>query len=610
MIVSLSDFQDVLQRFMGPGQYALDTETTGLKWFANDKLFSIILADEADAYYFNFNDVPDHLGNWPEYEYRLPRRFLTFFKPILSIKDSLWFMHNAKFDVGMLSREGLDPAGTIHCTEAMARLINSNHKQYSLDLCLQRMAQTLGHPTPQKDDTVKKYVQKHKLYTDVYVRGKEKPIREVHYHKVPFDIMSTYGVKDGLGEYALGVQQRLWLGGIVQQIEKSRGVITEERKLTKTLFPMEAAGMRIDVPYVEKALDNELKVVKKVEKEYKALTGKDFVDSNVQFAKAFDKLWLTYPRTEKGNPSFAQAALDEVDNPIANIIKDRRAAAKRASSYYSSFLYYEHNGKIHANSRQGGAATGRMSYRSPALQTIPKLDEDKIGSEKVRRCFIPDPDFCLFMPDYDQMEYRMMLDAAGETKIIKLILKEGLDVHTATAQMMGISRSNAKTINFMLLYGGGAAKLAAALGISEGEAKSLKRLYFERLPAVRRWMNVIQYKAKKQGYVVNWAGRRCKIDRGFEYKAPNYYIQGGCADVVKKVMNKIHWELWQHTQKSRMLLQVHDELIFGMHKDEIEICPAIVSIMETTYPHKTLPLTVGAKHSWKSWGDPVDGYPT
>ena len=605
MIVTLSNFQDVLERFKQPGDYALDTETTGLKWYANDKLFSIILADEADAYYFNFNEEPDHLGNWAPYEYRLPRRFLSFFQSILDIKDSLWFMHNAKFDKGMLSREGLHPAGTIHCTEAMARLINSNFKNYTLKECLKRMAQQTFQPVPQKDDVVKKYVQKHKLYIDVRVKGKEKPIREVHYHKVPFDIIAPYGLQDGVAERALGVQQRLWLGGMVQQIEKSAGCITEERKLTKTLFPMEKAGMRINVPYVEKALDDELEVVKSVEKEYLALTGEAFVDSNIKFAAAFDALGLTYPRTEKGNPSFAKAALDEVDNPIANVIKDRRAAAKRASSYYSSFLYYEHNGKIHANSRQGGAATGRMSYRDPALQTIPKLDEDKIGSEKVRRCFIPDPDSCLFMPDYDQMEYKMMLDAAGETEIINLIL-DGLDVHTATAMMMGVSRTAAKTINFMLLYGGGAAKLAAALGISEGEAKNLKRLYFEKLPNVRTWINMIQYRAKKQGYIVNWAGRKCVIDRGFEYKAPNYYIQGGCADVVKKAMNEIGDRL---VGESEMLLQVHDELIFNVHKDELKICPMIVNIMQTIYPHKTLPLTVGAKHSWKSWGDPVYGYP-
>jgi len=605
VIVSLSEFQDVLQRFKKPGAYALDTETTGLKWYANDKLFSIILADEADAYYFNFNEEPDHLGNWPDYEYRLPRRFLSFFNDILEIKDSLWFMHNAKFDKGMLAREGLRLAGTIHCTEAMARLINSNFKNYSFGECLKRMALELGHPTPQKDDIAKKYVQKHKLFTNVRVRGKEKPIKEVYYHKIPFDIITTYGLQDGKAELALGNQQRLWLGGMVQQIQKAGDCITEERKLTKTLFQMDTTGMGIDVPYVEQCLSSELETVKAVEKEYLALTGEAFIDSNIKFAAAFDALGLSYPRTEKGNPSFAKDALDEVDNPIANVIKDRRAAAKRASSYYSSFLYYEHNGRIHANSRQGGAATGRMSYREPALQTIPKIDEDKLGSEKVRRCFIPDPDFCLFMPDYDQMEYRMMLDAAGETNIIDLILG-GLDVHTATAEMMGVSRKAAKTINFMLLYGGGAAKLAEALGISEAEAKSLKRLYFERLPNVRTWINMIQYRAKKQGYIVNWAGRRCTIDRGFEYKAPNYYIQGGCADVVKKAMNVIDNRL---VGKSKMLLQVHDELIFNIHKDEFKICPQIVSIMQTIYPHKTLPLTVGAKHSWKSWGDPVSGYP-
>lgn len=609
MIVTTDNFKDTLERFNKPGQYALDTETTGLKWYGKDKLFSIILADSADSYYFNFNEDPDHLGNFPQHQYRLPREFLKLFKPILEIKDSLWFMHNAKFDVGMLAKEGLSPAGTLHCTEAMARLINSNYKSYTLDECLKRMAKQLGNWVPQKDDVVKKYVQKHKLYTDIKIRGKEKPMREMYYNKVPFDIMVSYGQDDALGEYALGVQQRLWLGGIIQQIPKSEECFTEERKLTKTLFEMEKTGLAINVPYVEKCLDEELKTVSKVEKEYKGLTGRDFVDSNVQFAQAFDQMGLNYPRTEKGNPSFAEKALNEVDNPIANIIKDWRAASKRASSYYSSFLYYEEKGRLHANSRQGGAATGRMSYRNPALQTIPKIDEDKLGSEKVRRCFIPDENYCFFMPDYDQMEYRMMLDAAGEKSVIDLILHDGLDVHSATAETMGVTRKFAKTINFMLLYGGGAAKLAAALDIPLEEAYSLKRLYFSKLTQVREWINMIQYRAKKQGYIVNWAGRRCKIDQGYEYKAPNYYIQGGCADVVKKLMNNVHNELFFGSKKSGMLLQVHDELIFRIHKDELDICPGIVREMENIYQFKTLPLTVGAKHSWTSWGDPVEGFP-
>jgi DNA polymerase-1 len=258
------------------------------------------------------------------------------------------------------------------------------------------------------------------------------------------------------------------------------------------------------------------------------------------------------------------------------------------------------------------------------------------------------------MIDFDQMEYRLMLDYAGEKQLIELV-KSGLDVHEATAQMMStesrtVSRDEAKTINFMLLYGGGTAKLAMALfptKLPEKELKlvfeainfwsrfdlaakeafnkidpalvehdkpflrkaaELKELYFEKLPAVKKFIKSVQNVAIERKTLVNWMGRVYQFPvPESAFKAPNYLIQGGCADIVKIAMGRIAERL--RGLKSRMVVQVHDEVVFEIHRDELNIVPELKQILESVYPAKYLPLTCGVDHSWVSWSDKVEGLP-
>ena len=165
MIVSKGDLKNgILEKFMRSGCYGLDTETTGLRWWGGDRLFSIILADTEDSYYFNFNDKPDHLGNSVPEEYILPRDAFKQFSQCFQNLNSTWYAHNAKFDMGFLSKEGLRFGGGVHCTEAVARLLDSSHFSYSLDNCVKRMNAALKIQGVEKDDAVKTYINKHKLY--------------------------------------------------------------------------------------------------------------------------------------------------------------------------------------------------------------------------------------------------------------------------------------------------------------------------------------------------------------------------------------------------------------------------------------------------------------
>ena len=241
-----------------------------------------------------------------------------------------------------------------------------------------------------------------------------------------------------------------------------------------------------------------------------------------------------------------------------------------------------------------------------------------------------------------------MLEYARQMDVIRKV-QDGLDIHTATAEMMGVERKPAKTLNFMLLYGGGVVKLAMALfpvKLGENElwamwrehnewkfepgdeailkrltvndweenlpwlleAQRLKNLYFEKLPMVESWVDRVKAAAKERGFVRDWTGRElyCKVKR-FSYKMPNAIIQGGCSSVAKHAL--IQLDSFLQGKKSKPLVQVHDEILFKVHRDELDIVPNLKNIMENVFPYQHLKLTCSVSHSWESWGKLVDGAP-
>jgi DNA polymerase-1 len=234
---------------------------------------------------------------------------------------------------------------------------------------------------------------------------------------------------------------------------------------------------------------------------------------------------------------------------------------------------------------------------------VEKDHPDYASHYLIRRSFIPRLEYFFVMMDYDQFEYRMMVNYARETSLIEKI-QSGIDVHTATAELMGVSRKEAKTINFMLLYGGGVQKLAEALNVPLTRAKFLKEKYFATLPKVQILISQIQNAVCSRGYLENWFGRRYTLPRELAYKGPNYLIQGGCADWVKIAICNIHRFLKPY--KSRILLQIHDELLFEIHEEEKFIIPKLKYLMENVShipPHDKLRYTVGIEYSYASWQD-------
>jgi DNA polymerase I-like protein with 3'-5' exonuclease and polymerase domains len=602
LIVSKSNFEQIIERLSKTGKYGLDTETTGLR--RSDRLFSIIFADEEDSYYFSFNDEPDHLGVPVPEQHRLPRAWIERIQQILDNPESTFYIHNAKFDMGMLAKEGLVVVGTVHCTEAMERVRKNNlgEGQYNLDACVQRLGDA-------KDDQVKAYIKKHKLGHKVEIPGKGKPADVLYFNKVPFSFMTEYAGKDARLHLKLGQYQEREFARIDAEAPghapKVLTLVENEKQLTKAVHRMEERGIRINRSYTQEALSYTQQAAASAMQSFEELTGYPYEESSATFQAVFKKFGVELPKTATGRPSTNKQVLDALNHPVADKIREIRGLQKLASTYYSSFLYFaDENDIIHPNFRQGGTETSRFSCSDPNVQNPPKEDEeeDRLKPYIVRRCLIPRPGEITVAIDYKAQEFRMMIDYAGEHALIEAIMS-GTDPHQATADLVGCTRKQAKTINFGLLYGMGKDKLARALGLSVQEAQELKWLYFSKLPKVKQFIRGVQDRATARGYVWNWNGFRCNLaDPKNSYIIPNHLIQGGAGQVLRIAIVEIDAYCRAKRLRSGIEAQIHDELVFGVHPNEIEEVLAIQRIMESIYrPLNGMRLDCDVSHSLKSF---------
>lgn len=577
-------------------ELSFDVETTGLRPFHGDVAFAAVLSTDKKSCYVDLTD-PAALAELIEF---------------IRVRPRTYYQHNAKFDMHFARLCGIEFPWEcdIVCTAALARVVNSDLEGgYSLANCGKH------YLNDEKFDTVKKYVEDNELYNYVEVDGLAKRVRYDHYDRVPREIMEPYARQDGYLTYKLGqcLRDRLLLQ-IAGDRKIKADVAINERQLTKTCWDMEQKGVLLDMNFVRKAMAHEQAKFEEATQAFAKETGRDYVASAKAFTEAFEAVGYStasLDRTDKGNIRFDHKALAGIGNDAAKFALAAKDAKSRAN-FYAGFAYHaDVQSLIHTSFRQYGTKTGRFSSAEPNLQNLsrPDMDEEvQLEEFPVRRAIIPySSDYCLVMLDFAQQEFRMMLDYAGQMDLIEEI-KAGKDVHSATAQLVGIERYKAKTLNFALLYGAGARRVSEMLGITEDEARELIRKFYAALPKVEDLIRQVRYVAKYRGYIVNWFGRRIEYpDRGKAYAAPNHLIQGGAADVIRIAMNRSAALL--APTRSHLCLTIHDELVFNMHKNELDLVPEIQRIMETVYPYKHLPLPVDVSHSWKSLADKVKGLP-
>ncbi len=393
---------------------------------------------------------------------------------------------------------------------------------------------------------------------------------------------------------------------------------TIEEPLIDVLTDIEFTGVRINSDFLN---DYSVTLGKLIEEKEKLIYEKAGVQFNIASPKQvggvlFERLQIPYrwKKTSTGAFSTDVDKLNElsVDHDIVADILEFRKFSKLKSTYVNALplMVNPKTGRIHSNFNQARAATGRLASDNPNLQNIPiKTD----AGREIRKAFIPrDENYVLFAADYSQIELRLIADISKEPTMLAAF-ENGLDFHKATAakvysvdydSVTAEQRRNAKTVNFSIIYGAGATNLSRQLGIKRAEAKELITTYFNEFPDLKKYMDETVQFARDNGYVMTLKGRkrtlrdinsRNGLTRSTaERIAVNTPIQGAAADMIKLAMIDIHKFLKEGEYKTKMIMQVHDELVFDMHKSELEVLqPIIEQKMKDAMSGLNVPILVG-----------------
>jgi DNA polymerase-1 len=398
-----------------------------------------------------------------------------------------------------------------------------------------------------------------------------------------------------------------------------------ETPLVRVLADIEFAGVRIDPDFLGEYSVELGRIIRDLEVKIVEQAGFPFnVGSPKQVGEAlFEKLKIPYPgrKMKSGQYSTDEETLSEVANahPVAADILKHRGLQKLKSTYLDALpaLVNPRTGRVHSSFNQAQASSGRLSSQNPNLQNIPIRTEE---GRRIREAFIPrDPDYILLSADYSQIELRLIAEVSSDEGMIEAFQK-GQDIHQATAakifdvpydQVKSDQRRAAKTANFLITYGGGATNLAGQLGIKRAQAKEIIDAYFTQFTGLKKYMEHWVDFARKHGYVETLLGRRRYL-RDIDSKnnvvraqaervAINMPIQGTAADMIKIAMINIHREMERRGLRSKMILQVHDELVFDAHRDEVEeLRPFVVELMRSALPGLRVPIVVetGTGENW------------
>ena len=534
---------------------------------------------------------------------------LEWLQDVCNQEHTTFIFHNAMYDVCWLRAAGIKIKGKIVDTMIAASLIDENRLSYQLNTLAKHYV-GIG-----KDEKI--------LYEAAKDYGVD-PKKEMC--RLPAMFVGQYAERDA--EVTLKLWQRLHRELHDQEL---MDVFKLETKLFPCLIEMRFKGVRVDLEKAQKIKTNLMSREKKILNKIKDLTGIEVeIMAARSIAKAFDKLGLPYDRTQKSKePSFTKNFLQNHPHELARAIADAREINKAHTTFIDSITKHAHNGRIHADinqirSDQGGTVTGRFSMSNPNLQQIPARHPE-LGP-MIRSIFIPEEKCKWVSFDYSQQEPRILVHYAklqnlpGVHEIVDAYRTGDADFHQVVAEMAGIERKQAKTINLGLMYGMGKNKLMAELGLMKESAEKLIRQYHTKAPFVKQLMDNVSRKANDRGKIRTLGGRACHFDlwqptqfgifkplpleqarkeydeplkRAFTYKALNKLIQGSAADMTKKSMVALYENgIIPH-------IQIHDEVDISVDSDKK--AEDIVKIME-----EAVELQVPNKVDYESgnnWGE-------
>ena len=571
------DFRSWFGRLQASELFAFDTETTSLDYMQADVVGVSFAVSAGEAAYVPlthcYPGAPDQLER---------DTVLETLKPLLEDPDRAKVGQNLKYDMSVLARHGIELRGIAFDTMLESYVLDSTATRHDMDSLAARY---LDH------QTIK--------YEEVAGKG----AKQLSFDQVPLEQAGPYAAEDA--DITLRLHQTLW-PRLEQEPALARVFREIEMPLVPVLSRMERTGVRIDAAMLADQSNDLAKRMATLEEKAWGIAGRNFnMGSPKQIAAIFfEELELpVISKTPSGAPSTAESVLQELaeqGHELPAIILEHRGLAKLRSTYTDKLpqMIDPDTGRVHTSYHQAVAATGRLSSSDPNLQNIPVRSAD---GRRIRQAFVPEDGHRIVAADYSQIELRIMAHLSGDQALLRAFA-DGMDIHRATAaEVFGVApdevdadqRRSAKAINFGLIYGMSAFGLARQLGIDRAEAQAYVDRYFERYPGVRAFMDRTREEAAERGYVETVFGRRLHLPEikarnaqrraAAERTAINAPMQGTAADIIKRAMISV--DAWIRSDKPpvRMIMQVHDELVFEVRDDSVDdaVDRHIVPLMES-----------------------------
>ena len=569
-------------------EFCFDTETTSLNTLNAELVGFSFSVKEHEAYYVPINESK-----------LLALEQINLFKPLFEDETKTLIGQNIKYDYQVLKNYGIDIKNKLFDT-MVAHFLIMPDMRHNMDL----LAQTYLNYSPVSISTL------------IGKKGSD----QLSMRSVDINLIKDYAAEDA--DITLQLKNNFVPKLIEHELEKLFNEV--ELPLIKVLANIEREGINIDVPALKEfslQLQNDIAIV---EAEIQGFAGTKF---NVSSPKQVGEILFEYlkiidkpKKTKTGQYATGEDVLSKLESlhPIVAKILDYRELVKLKNTYVDTLpeLVNKTTGRIHTSFNQVVAVTGRLSSDNPNLQNIPIRTEK---GRQIRKAFIPrDENHILLSADYSQIELRIVASISGDTNMCEAFrLKK--DIHTATAaKVFGVNedevtkemRYKSKSVNFGIIYGQGAFGLASNLNIPRKEAQDLINNYFKEYGAIKNYMDDTIEFARENGFVKTLLGRKrwlsdinsnnATVRNYAERNAINAPIQGSAADMIKMAMINIYNELKNNNFKTKMLLQVHDELVFDVYKPELEMVkPIIEKLMREALPlNVPVEVGIGVGHNW------------
>ena len=588
-ILDQAHWDALLQRLQTAQRFAFDTETTSLDYRVAEIVGFSIAFDAKDAYYVplahDYEGAPQQLNR---------DQVLAQIKPILENNAVDKIGHHLKYDAHVLENHGIHLQGWYFDTMLASYVLNSVATRHGMD------------------DVARLYLSH---LTTSYEQIAGKGVKQKTFNQIEIETAAHYAAEDAHVTYRLyevlsaKLQKHPELVNILHNIEMP---------VARVLTSMEENGIQLDLKFLDQLGVDFSQTMQDLENQIVELAGENFnVSSPKQVGEIlFDKLGLKGgKKTATGQYSTSESVLEKIEHPISSLILDYRGLSKLKSTYTDGLLKQANNDthRVHTSYHQALTATGRLSSTDPNLQNIPIRTE--IGRQ-IRKAFVAPEGRVLLAADYSQIELRLMAHFSQDDALLDAF-NHGQDVHRRTAaEVLGIAledvtsdqRRQAKAVNFGLLYGMSEFGLIRQLGFSREESQNYIKQYFQRYPGIYEYMQRTRQVALEQGFVETILGRRLytpdiaarnmMVRKAAERAAINAPLQGSAADIIKMAMIEVDKMLPQ--AQAKMLLQVHDELVFEVDADAAdELAPKLAEVMQSVVEISVpLVVEVGKGNNW------------